>query len=170
MRVNLEALAGMVVLSVGLGSCGGGYGSTPVTTTTTTPPAPLAGSIRFQDATLPTGSTVPVAPMGTGGQQAQSLQFRAAITLTNATSGALVRAWVRTASTRCMGGGQARVDFPAGVELVVSPLSMSNPGSGQPVCALPYSTSLVEFEVVSSAGLQLLTVSFPAVYNFVEER
>jgi hypothetical protein len=67
-----------------------------------------------------------------------------------------------------MGGGQARVDFKAGVERAVTPLSMSHPGSGSPLCALPYTTTQVEFEVVDETG-PILQQVFPAVYNFVAE-
>jgi len=103
------------------------------------------------------------------GQQAQQLSFTAGIMLRTSQTGTLVRAWVRTDAVRCMGGGQARVDFQAGNERGVAPASMSNPGSGDPLCALPYTTTHVEFEVVDSTGQQILTTRFPAVYNFVAE-
>jgi hypothetical protein len=32
---------------------------------------------------------------------------------------------------------------------------------------LPYTTTLVEFEVIDAAGVQLLTQSFPGTYYFV---
>ncbi len=156
-------------LAFAFAACSGG-GSGPTSNLTPTPaptptPSPVAGTIRFISASLPLGSTVAVAPMGAGGQQAQELSFRAAIRLGNAVGGTLVRAWVRTDQTRCMGGGLAGVDFSAGVEREVSPASMSSLGS----CTLPYTTTLVEFEVVDvvGGGGQILTQSFPATYSFV---
>jgi hypothetical protein len=153
-------------------ACGGGSGSpsapaAPAPTAAPTPTPEPAGVVRLAGATLAPGSTVPVSPMFSGGQQAQQLAFTAAVTLKRDLSGGLVRAWVRTDALRCMGGGLAHLDFQAGVERVLKPASMSNPGSGAPVCALPYSTSQVEIEVVDASGQQLLTQSFPSAYAFV---
>ena len=64
---------------------------------------------RLISASLPAGSTVLVSPMFTLGQQAQALWFAGAITPKKDLAGALVRTWVRTASTRCMGGGATQV-------------------------------------------------------------
>ena len=134
---------------------------TPIPTPTPTPP--VTGTIRFVSASLAPGSTVAVSPMGAGGQQAQQLSFTAAIRLDHAVTGTLVRAWVRTDEKRCMGGGRTSVDFSAGVEREVSPASMSSGGA----CTLPYTTPLVEFEVIDATGTQVLTQSFPASYSFV---
>jgi hypothetical protein len=125
-------------------------------------PTPLAGSIRFISATLPPGSTVAVSPLFGTSQQAQQLSFCAAIRLDRAVGIALVRAWVRTAATRCMGGGAAGVEFSSGVEREVCPASMSGGA-----CTLPYTTTLVEFEVIDASGAQLLAQSFPAAYSFI---
>jgi len=153
-------------MAVSLG-CGGYEAPTSVPTPTPSPP----GSIRFIDATIPAGSTVEVSPLLAVGQQAPQLSFRAAITLNRSVPGTLVRAWVRTDALRCMGGGLASVDFQAGVERAVQPASMSNSGSGLPMCPLPYATTHVEFEVIDSGtGQPLLSQSFPAAYNFVAER
>jgi hypothetical protein len=159
----------LAVLVAGATGCGGGSGS-PGSPSTPTPTPEPAGTVRYLGATLPEGSTVPVAPMFEIGQQAQRLSFRAAITLRASLEGALVRAWVRTDAQRCMGGGQARVDFQAGVERGVAPLSMSHPGYGMAVCVLPYTTTHVEFEVFD-VGTQrsVLEVRFPAVYHFVAQ-
>jgi hypothetical protein len=140
-------------------------------TAASTPPAtpaptPAAGVVRLVESSMPPGSSVPVAPMFGTGQQAQQVWFKAAIRLDRAAAQMLVRAWVRTEAKRCMGGGQARVDFAAGVEQPVSPASMSSP---EALCTLPFTTTLVEFEVVDSTGAQVLTQSFPAAYNFVAE-
>ncbi len=125
------------------------------------------GTARFLGATLPSGSTVTVAPLQTNGQQVSALSFSAAITLVDSLTNATVRAWVRTPTTRCLGGGRARVNFEAGREQVVTPASMSNPGGVQPVCALPYITTHVEFEVLDSAGTVVLQQQFRADYLFV---
>jgi hypothetical protein len=101
------------------------------------------------------------------GQQAPTLWFRGAVTLRRDLDGALVRAWVRTEAQRCLGGGQAGVAFQAGVEREVQPASMSHPGTGSPLCALPFTTTHVEIEVVDRTGQQVLTQSFPASYGFV---
>ena len=69
-----------------------------------------------------------------------------------------------------MGGGQAGVDFQAGVERGVAPASMSHPGSGMALCTLPFTTTHVEFEVFDvSTQRAVLEVRFPAVYRFVAE-
>jgi hypothetical protein len=62
----------------------------------------------------------------------------------------------------------ARVPFQAGREQIVSPASMSNPGpgSGQPLCTLPYTTTLVEIEVLDGETT-VLQRQFPVVYQFV---
>jgi hypothetical protein len=104
------------------------------------------------------------------GQQAPQLRFTGAIRMRAALAGALVRAHVRTEAGRCMGGGQARVDFEAGVERDVAPQSMSHPGHGAPMCTLPYTTTQVEIEVVDpSTGRQVVAAVFPAVYHFRPE-
>jgi len=170
MRNVLRVLAALWAASA-IPSCGGSSGSpggpsTPAPTSAPTPEA--AGVVRFLGGTLPAGSTVAVSPMFAAGQQAPQLWFRGAITLKRDLAGALVRAWVRTDALRCMGGGQARLDFQAGVERGVEPLSMSHPGSGSPICALPYTTTHVEFEVFDVATQQpVLEQRFPAVYNLV---
>jgi hypothetical protein len=163
-----------VLLLAGLAACGGGgsggpqAASTPVPTPTPTPEP--AGVVRLVDLSLPAGSTVKVAPMFVIGQQAQQLWFTAAITMKADLKGALVRAWVRTDAQRCMGGGQAGVDFQAGVERGVAPASMSHPGSGSAMCALPFTTTHVEFEVFDIATQRtVLATSFPAAYTFVAE-
>jgi hypothetical protein len=67
-----------------------------------------------------------------------------------------------------MGGGLAHLDFEAGVEQQLEPGSMSNPGSGQPLCALPYSTTHVEVEIFDgTSNRQLLSQQFPRAYQFV---
>ena len=102
------------------------------------------------------------------GQQAPQLSFTAGIMMRESLTGGLVRAWVSTETQRCMGGGQARVDFQAGVERGVAPASMSHPGQGMAICTLPYTTTQVEFEVIGSdADHPLLVQRFPAVYHFV---
>ena len=64
-------------------------------------------------------------------------------------SEALVRAWVRTEAERCMGGGQAGVEFRGGVAEDVRPTSMSSTAGN---CRLPYTTTHVEFEVIAERG------------------
>ena len=169
MRSSMCMSALCVVL---LAACGGSSGSptspgtpTPAPTPTPTP----AGTIRFVSATLPAGSTVGVSPLNDTGQQAQSLAFTGAVTLTRDLNDALVRAHVRTDSGTCMGGGQARVTFRGNVERSVEPASMSRtPTPDTPVCPLPYSTTHVEFEVFDVATQQpVLTQRFPMAYNFV---
>jgi hypothetical protein len=153
-----------------IAGCGGsGSPSAPSTPTPTPTPTPEpAGVVRFLGASLPAGSTVPVSPMAVAGQQAQDLWFWGTVTLRRDLAGALVRAWVRTDALRCMGGGQAGVDFQAGVERAVAPLSMSHPGFGAPFCTLPYRTTHVEFEVFDVATQQVvLEQRFPATYDFV---
>lgn len=167
-----HVLASLLALGAML-ACGGGSGSpsapsTPAPTPAPTPTPEPAGVVRLVSASLPAGSTVSVSPMFTLGQQAQALWFAGAITLKKDLAGALVRTWVRTASTRCMGGGEAGVDFQAGVERGVAPLSMSHPGYGSPLCALPYATTEVEFEVVDvTTQQQVLSQRFPMAYSFV---
>ena len=170
MRIVSRVLLAALFVSA-IASCGGSSGSpgTPSTPAPTPTPTPEpAGSVRFLGGTLPAGSTVAVAPMFATGQQAPQLWFRGAITLKRDLTGALVRAWVRTDAQRCMGGGQARVDFQAGVERGVEPASMSHPGSGAPICPLPYTTTHVEFEVFDAATQQpVLEQRFAASYSFV---
>lgn len=141
-----------------------------VPSTPSSPPPPSStppSGIRFLGGTLAAGSTVPVSPLSTDGQQA-SLAFTAAITLDRDLSNALVRAWVSTSARRCMGGGIAGVAFQAGRERTITPATLSNPGSsaGQAVCPLPYDTSLVEFEVLDG-GTVVIQQQFPLVYHFV---
>jgi hypothetical protein len=165
-RVLAAILTVSAIVSCGGGSSSPGAASTPVPTPTPTPEP--AGVVRFLSASVPVGSTVGVSPMFAAGQQAPQLWFQGAITLKRDLPGALVRAWVRTDALRCMGGGQARVDFQAGVERGVEPLGMSHPGYGAPMCTLPYTTTHVEFEVVDvTTQQQVLEQRFPAVYNFV---
>jgi hypothetical protein len=158
-------------VAVALACCGGGSGgphaaSAPAPTPT---PAP-AGTVRFLQATLRAGSSVAVAPMFVSGQQAPQLTFAADITLRTTLLGALVRAWVRTDTQRCMGGGRVPVNFQADVEQTVAPASMSHPGYGMPLCALPYTTTQVEFEVFDvDTQRPILEVRLPAVYHFVAE-
>ena len=111
---------------------------------------------------MPADSTVPVEPMNATGQQAQQLWFEAVITMDEDLPGALVRAWVRTEEERCMGGGRAGVNFQGGVAQEVTPASMS--GGGQ--CALPYTTTQLEFEVIAG-GESVLQQRFPMTYHFV---
>jgi len=163
----------VVALLVALTSCGEGLGphgpTTPPPTATPTPAPGPAGTIRLIGSSLPDGSTVKVMPMFVIGQQAPQLSFTAGITMRESLTEGLVRAWVRTETQRCMGGGQAGVDFQAGVERGVAPASMSHPGQGMALCALPYTTTQVEFEVIGSdADHPLLVQRFPAVYHFVE--
>ena len=160
-----------VALALGLACACGGSSGGPTTTPTPAPtpvptPTPAAGVARLVDSSLPLGSTVSVAPMFGSGQQAPQLRFSAAIHLDRALQQALVRAWVRTETRRCMGGGLVGVDFVAGVERTVSPAPMS---SSEAPCALPYATTLVELEVVDTAGTQVLSQSFPSTYSFVAE-
>lgn len=170
-----KTLRVLFVVQALLAGCGGGYSpsSTPTPPPSPTPlptPTPEPGTIRLVSATLAEGSVVEVAPMFGTGQQAPQLRFRVAIRLERALSGLLVRAWVRNAAGRCLGGGLARVDFPAGVEMDLEPGSMSNTGSGQPLCALPYATTHVEVEVFDGAsGRQLLAQHFPRAYQFIAE-
>ncbi len=100
--------------------------------------------------------------MNETGQQAQQLWFEAAIAMNEDLPGALVRAWVRTEEERCMGGGRAGVDFQGGVAQGVRPASMSSGGQ----CALPYTTTQVEFEVIAG-GESVLQQRFPMTYHFV---
>ena len=159
------------LLLVALASCDSstspqGPTATPPTPTTVPPPA---GTIRLVGSSLPTGTTVRVMPMFVLGQQAPQLSFTAGIVMRETLSGTLVRAWVRTETQRCMGGGQARVDFQAGQERGVAPASMSHPGQGMAICTLPYTTTEVEFEVIGTdADHPILVQRFPAVYHFVE--
>jgi hypothetical protein len=46
------------------------------------------------------------------------------------------------------------------------PAGMSHPGTGAPICSLPYTTTHVELEVLG-VGQQVLEQRFPAVYSFV---
>jgi hypothetical protein len=143
--------------------------TTPPLTPTPTPAPTPAGTIRLVGSSLPAGTTVKVMPMFVLGQQVPQLSFTAGIMLREALTGGLVRAWVRTETQRCMGGGQARVDFQAGEERGVAPASMSHPGQGMAICTLPYTTTQVEFEVIGTdADRPLLVQRFPAVYHFVE--
>ncbi len=169
MALHCRAVA--VPLLVVLAACGGGSGSPQSATTPVPAPAPTptpepAGTVRLVSASLPAGATVRVGPMFATGQQAPSLSFAGAIALKADLKGALVRAWVRTEAQRCMGGGQAGVDFQAGVERPVAPASMSSPTA---VCALPYATTQVEIEVVDAAQNVVVAQRFPAAYSFVAE-
>lgn len=167
-RAVLVTLLAISISGCGSSSSGPQTPSTPPPTPTATPEP--AGTARLLSATLPAGSTVKVAPMFGLGQQAPQLSFTGAIMLRAGLNGALVRAWVRTDARRCMGGGQARVDFVAGIERGVAPASMSAPGDAQGVCSLPYTTTHVEFEVFDiDAQRPVLEVRIPAVYNFVAE-
>ena len=163
----------VALVALTLAGCGGSSAtpqgpSTPPPTPTPTPPP--AGTARLVGATLPAGSTVKVGVLGVIGQQAPQLSFTGAIMLRSNLSGALVRAWVRTEAQRCMGGGQAFVDFQAGIERGVAPASMSHPGAGMALCNLPYTTTHVEFEVFDITTQQpVLEVRIPAVYNFVAQ-
>jgi len=141
--------------------------STPSVPPAPSPPSVPSPGIRFLSGTLAAGSTVPVSPLFTDGQQA-SLAFTAAITLDRDLSNALVRAWVSTSARRCMGGGLAGVAFQAGRERTVTPATLSNPGSsgGQAACPLPYDTSFVEFEVLDGTNV-VIQQQFPIVYHFV---
>ena len=164
----LAALFAVLAL-VRCGGSSGGPSAPPTPAPTPAPtPTPVAGTVRLLGASLAAGSTVAVSPMFSAGQQAPDLWFSGAITLDRDVPGALVRAWVRTDAMRCMGGGQAGVDFQAHVERSVAPASMSHPGSGSPMCSLPYTTTQVELEVFDVGTQQtILTQRFPAVYNFV---
>ena len=143
---------------------------TPTTTTTTTAPAGPTGTIRLLSATVPDGSTLTVAPLGMSGQRVPALSFRVAITVSADVSPALVRAFVRNDTMRCLGGGAANLVFVADEEQVVTPAGMSNDGSGQPVCPLPFTTTLVEVELSGNdANNPLLLEQFPATYHFVAE-
>lgn len=132
-------------------------------------PTPVpAGSIRFVAASLPDGSTVKVAPMAMFGQQAQELRFWAGVTVRQEIAQGVVQAFVRTSQHRCMGGGHVR-GFPAGEEVLAAPLSMSHQADPLPPCALPYTTTEVEFVVLDSTGAIVLQTRFPGVYHFVPE-
>ena len=171
MSSYVASRAALVVLLSALASCGGDSNPQAATTPPPTPtPAPTpAGTIRLVGSSLPDGSTVKVTPMFVLGQQAPQLSFTAGIKMLEGVTDGLVRAWVRTESQRCMGGGQARVSFQAGVERGVAPASVSHPGQGMAICTLPYTTTQVEFEVIGSdADQPLLVQRFPAVYHFVE--
>jgi hypothetical protein len=165
--------AACLALVVGLAGCGGGSGApqspaAPPAPTPTPSPTP-AGTIRLVSSSLPSGSNVKVSPMFVTGQQAPDLSFTVAVTLRESLSSGLVRAWVRTDAQRCMGGGQAHLEFQAGVELGVEPGSMSATGSGTPLCTLPFTTTLLEIEVIGAdANHPLVVQSFPAVYHFTE--
>jgi hypothetical protein len=161
--------AGSVAAALALAlACGGSSGSpgtpsTPAPAPAPTPtPAPI-GQVAFLGASLPADSTVPVDPMNETGQQAQQLWFEAVITMDQDLPGALVRAWVRTEEERCMGGGRAGVDFQGGVAREVRPASMSSGGH----CALPYTTTQLEFEVIAAGGESVLQQRFPMSYHFV---
>ena len=159
------------LLLVALASCDSSTSPQCPTTPPSTPaPAPTpAGVIELGSSSLRSGSTVTVMPMFVIGQQAPQLAFSAWITMRESLTGGLVRAWVRTETQRCMGGGQARVDFEAGVVRGVAPASMSHPGQGMPTCTLPYTTTQIEFEVIGTdANHPLVVQRFPAVYHFVE--
>ena len=167
-RMLLVALVAVALAGCGGSSSGPQAPATPAPTPTPTPEP--AGTARLVAATLPAGSTVKVAPMFVIGQQTPQLSFTGAIALRSSLDGALVRAWVRTNAQRCMGGGQARVDFQAGVERGIAPASMSHPGSGMALCILPYTTTHVEFEVFDvNTQRAILEVSIPSVYHFVAE-
>jgi hypothetical protein len=165
------ALAALVLLT--LPGCGGGSSSPQEPTAPTPTPTPTpepAGAARLVSATLPVGSTVKVGVIGVTGQQTPQLSFTGAIMLRQGLNQALVRAWVRTDARRCMGGGQARIDFLAGIERGVAPASMSASGGAEGVCTLPYTTTYVEFEVFDvNTQRPVLEVRIPAVYNFVAE-
>lgn len=171
MRDSRRWLAVWLFTAVVAAGCGGsGSPSAPATPAPTPAPTPTpepAGVVRLVDATLPPGSTVAVSPMFGSGQQAPQLSFTAAVTLKRSLSGGLVRAWVRTDAQRCMGGGFAHLEFQAGVERVLTPASMSHPGTGSPICALPYATSQVEIEVLDADGQPVLAQRFPSAYSFV---
>jgi len=166
-------LAHLLTLVAVLSSGCGGRSGEPPTAPATPAPMIVRDNLKAQlfSATLPSGSTVQVAPMFATGQQAQELRFQVRLSLNRDMSAALVRAWVRTDAGRCMGGG-AIVSFQSGVEREVQPASMSNPGTVGPVCALPYTTTQVEFEVLDLAIEERFGVplSFPAVYHFVAAR
>jgi hypothetical protein len=172
MSSNVSSRAALAVILVALASCDGSSSNpqAPTTPPPTPTPAPTpAGTIRLVGSSLPDGSTVKVTPMFVLGQQAPQLSFTAGIMMLEGVTDGLVRAWVRTESQRCMGGGQARVSFQAGVERGVAPASVSHPGQGMAICTLPYTTTQVEFEVIGSdADHPLLVQRFPAVYHFVE--
>lgn len=171
MPSSVPSRALTALLLVALASCDSSPSPQGPTTTPPTPtPAPTpAGAIRLVGSSLPTGATLKVMPMFVLGQQAPQLSFTAGIMMRESLTGGLVRAWVSTETQRCMGGGQARVDFQAGVERGVAPASMSHPGQGMAICTLPYTTTQVEFEVIGSdADHPLLVQRFPAVYHFVE--
>lgn len=169
MSVMKKALPSLIVLA-SLGGCRAESNrspSSPPTPAPTPTPEP-AGAIRLLDSSLPPGSTVDVHPMHRFGQQAPDLRFWAAVNLREGLDEALVQAFVRTDEHRCMGGGQAGVDLPAGEETLAAPLSMSHQANPLPPCTLPYTTTHVEFVVVDSATQEVvLEARFPAVYDFV---
>jgi predicted small lipoprotein YifL len=139
----------------------------PAPTPTATTQAGVSGTARLIAATLPAGSTVPVMRMHDFGQQAPSLRFQGGITLSHDVPATIVQAWVRTASARCLGGG-GTYSFTAGVERVVEPFSVSNTGHDPPVCALPFTTTQVEFVVLEpGTGRVLFSQSLPATYHFL---
>jgi hypothetical protein len=155
-----------------IAACGGGSGggpsgpATPIPTPTPTPEP--AGTIRYLRASLPEGSTVEVAPMHMFGQQATDLRFWAGVNMRVTLQSAVVQAFVRTDAHRCMGGGQAHLDLPAGVEVLAAPLSMSHPASPLPPCTPPYTTTHVEFVVYDTVAQRVaLETRFPAVYHLV---
>ena len=171
MRSTIRAGSLLVILGL-VSGCGGTSDDGPAAPSTPAPtpappptPAPI-GTIAFLGSSVPAGSTVMVAPMfDANGQQAQALRFSARITLNEDMSGALVRAWVRTAAERCMGGGRAGMEFRGGVPEEVRPASMSSTAGN---CRLPYTTTHVEFEVISPGG-EVLQRQFPMNYDFVAE-
>jgi hypothetical protein len=133
-------------------------------------PAGPTGTIRLLGATVPDGSTLTVAPMSDSGQQVPALSFRVAMTVSVNVSPALVRAFVRNETMRCLGGGAANLVFGADEEQVVESAGMSNDGSGQPVCPLPFTTTFVEVELIGNDfNNPLLLKQFPAIYHFVAE-
>ena len=162
--------AAILAAMVAVASCSGESSNPqgPSAAPTPTPAPTPAGTIRLVGASLPSGSTVKVMPMFVLGQQAPELSFAAGIMVRQDLKPGLVRAWVRTAAQRCMGGGLI-ADFQANVERGVAPASLSHPGHGMPICALPYTTTEVEFEVIGNDAEQpLLVQRFPAVYHFVQ--
>jgi hypothetical protein len=102
------------------------------------------------------------------GQQATDLRFWAGVNMRVTLQSAVVQAFVRTDAHRCMGGGQAHLDLPAGVEVLAAPLSMSHPASPLPPCTPPYTTTHVEFVVYDTVAQRVaLETRFPAVYHLV---
>jgi len=161
----------VALLLVACGGCGESTESPaapPAPTPAPTPTPEPAGTIRFLAASLPDGSTVEVAPMHMFGQQAPDLRFWGGVTMRQAIAHGVVQAFVRTSEHRCMGGGQLRA-FPAGEEVLAAPLSMSHQADPLPPCALPYTTTEVEFVVLDGSGAIVLQARFPGVYHFVPE-